>query len=213
MEKDILPFPGEPPKPILVAVVALSGDMVHADFAFCLANLGVYSTVRHHKDFRIVAFLNHKCSDVAHGRNSIVQEVRDMKAGITHILFIDSDMTFPPVTLSRLLSLRSPIVGIDACTRRPPYRRTARKREDGWDLGCGVLLIQMDVFEKVSFPWFDSHYRPDGSREGEDFAFCRKAKAAGYQPFLDEDLSARVGHLGTMEFTLAIADQANSKPK
>ena len=193
---------------IRVAVAMLSGDTLCTDTAFALVNMGMWSLSRCYKDFRIVAFVNHKCSDVAHGRNCVVREILGMGQGITHILFVDSDMTFPVDTLARLLAHRRALVGIDACTRRPPYRRVARRTGALVEMGAGILLVEAQVFDKIAFPWFECRYREDGGRESEDFDFCQKALRAGAIPFLDEELSKQVGHLGMMEFTLEVADAA-----
>lgn len=48
-------------------------------------------------------------------------------------------------------------------------------------IGFGCVLIRREVFERVPAPWFVGNI--DGG--GEDFDFCRKAKAAGYQIWVD----------------------------
>jgi GT2 family glycosyltransferase len=54
--------------------------------------------------------------------------------------------------------------------------------------GAGCLLVRRRVFERVKRPWFKCS-RP---RHGEDFYFTNKARAAGFQPYIDR--SVIVGH-------------------
>lgn len=200
---------GDDVKRVVVGIP--SNDHVHADFACCLATMATYSVVRHHKDFRIMAFLNHKTSNVFRGRNNMVREVQSIPHPITHLLMIDSDMTFPADLVARMLARGKPIVGIDASTRRAPYRRVARKTSFGtWELGAGILLLEMSIFQKIPFPWFVSHYKENGDFQSEDHDFCEKATRAGFPPFLDEGLSSKVGHIGAMTFTLQMADAAQT---
>ena len=54
--------------------------------------------------------------------------------------------------------------------------------EDDWNVeadavGAGCLLIKREVFEAIEPPWFEAVGATGG---GEDFDFCRKAKAAGF---------------------------------
>ena len=57
--------------------------------------------------------------------------------------------------------------------------------------GCGMhfTLIRRDVIEKVDYPWFVMQGK---SGAGEDFYFCKRAKAAGYK--LYTDLSVQTAH-------------------
>lgn len=180
-----------------VVIGVLSGDMVHADFAFSLTNLGIMSTIKFSNEFRIVGIINHKSSVIDDGRNTLVTKANGVP-GATHLLMIDSDMTFAPDLLKRLLDCNKAIVGVDASTRQEPVRRTARKVGDKWELGAGVLLIEMSVFAKLEFPWFYDPYVPTQSgkptRLGEDYYFCRNANEDGIAVHCAQDV--KVGHIG-----------------
>jgi hypothetical protein len=53
----------------------------------------------------------------------------------------------------------------------------------------------------MELPWFDLTYLPEkGIFRGEDYAFCEKAKAAGYSLHIDHDISKEVMHVGSFEF-------------
>jgi len=55
--------------------------------------------------------------------------------------------------------------------------------------GAAFLLVKRHVFEAIEPPWFEG----DEHGFGEDFAFCRKARAAGFKVFVDR--SVIVTHL------------------
>ena len=141
-----------------------------------------------------------------------------LKAGATHILWLDADMCFPPDTLKRLLARKVPIVGANYRRRVPPHQFTAAtghrknlrevettEQSTGLEsvnrLGFGVTLIESRVFQKITKPWFQFTYE-QGQHGGEDEFFCRKANRAGFQPHVDHDLSKQVRHIGTFEVSI-----------
>lgn len=134
-----------------------------------------------------------------------------MEAGASYILFIDSDMRFPPDTIGRLLKADKDIVGAN-CKQRSQNEWTARKNgkfinstdqkglEEVDTLGFGVTLIDMKVF-KIPEPWFAMPYHTqDKKLIGEDVYFCTVAKEQGFKIWIDHDLSQEVKHTGTVEF-------------
>ncbi len=141
--------------------------------------------------------------------------------GADHLLWLDSDQTFPARALTRLLSIGQPIVGCNISTRAEPCQPNARDhagrpifttaeaaaggivQEVGW-LGFGLLLTAAEVFAKVPQPWF---LMPDeqGTIVGEDYYFCRQARAAGYKIYADHALSMQVGHIGERVFRITDA--------
>ncbi|MFQ5823267.1 MAG: hypothetical protein ACE5JB_04350 [bacterium] len=56
-------------------------------------------------------------------------------------------------------------------------------------VGAGCLMVRRGVFEKIKHPWFSF----DEYGIGEDFDFCRKAKAHGFKIFVD--LAVMCGHV------------------
>src|SRR5689334_5859802 len=96
----------------IVAICVPSGDMVHADFAANLAALCLDPGAR-------AGVINSKGSIVAIVRNQCVAASQLIKA--THILFLDSDMTFPLDVLKRLLAHNKDIVGALYARRRAPF--------------------------------------------------------------------------------------------
>lgn len=142
--------------------------------------------------------------------------------GADYILWIDSDMRFPKNTLEVLLSRDKPIVGVNATTRVMPVKPTAKnlyideeKKENHWipivskdkkglekvtAIGCGVMLVKREVFVNTPRPWFWFEKIPGDKLLGEDVYFCVKAFDAGYETYLDHDLSNMIGHIGKHTF-------------
>jgi GT2 family glycosyltransferase len=131
-----------------------------------------------------------------------------LEAGATHLLWIDSDMEFQPDLLVRLLAHDLPMVGVNATMRRLPHNNCARYA-DGTELttsidstglekvdrtGFGVMMLKAEVFQKIAMPWFAFEWMPERHVfMGEDYFFLLKAKAAGYEVVVDQDVSKGVG--------------------
>lgn len=161
----------------------------------------------------------------------VVQAQRD---ACSHLLWLDSDMTFPADALIHLLRHNLPIVGANYPRRVHPFEPTAHRSIDGSDfvwteadssgleevkhIGFGVCLMDMRVFETIEGPWFEmtSYRLGEGFQaRGEDVLFMeRLAQEAGIPVFVDHDLSRNVGHIGDMTFDHAHAIAARDfRPK
>lgn len=141
-----------------------------------------------------------------------------LKAGATHLLLLDSDMTYPRDIVHRFLEgLERPestgMVAANATTRRPPIRWVARgddgnlidssSRAERWtraaSCGLAVAMLEADLYRKLPSPRFAFAYTERGWI-GEDIWFCRLLAGAGCYPLLDHAISREVGHVGTREF-------------
>lgn len=179
----------------MVAIATPTRDTMSAGFVFDLVQL-----VKHSTDTFFV---------VSQGTllpNQRTQLVRSAISGhASHILFIDSDMRFPPDALERLLAYKHDVIGAN-CKHRQSDKWTAgvsSKGKKGTDvvkgLGFGVTLIRTEVFLRMPEPWFATPF--DGEKfVGEDVFFCHKAKEAGYKVWIDHDLSQEVKHTGSKEY-------------
>lgn len=159
-------------------------------------------------------------------RNGLVFQA--LESDCTHILMMDTDQSYPPDTIDRLVHHAEnglDIVGLRVHRRYPPFDPLLLKRApahanytyetmpmaewSGKELvevdatGCGCLLINLQVFERIEPPWFELHTdQPDHGAVrsvGEDVYFCEKAKAAGFRIFVD--VSMEVGHIASMLVT------------
>lgn len=148
-------------------------------------------------------------------RQNLAQAMID--DGSDWILFLDSDMRFPKETLLRLLSRNTPFVACNYTTRRAPAEPVAFKRigtleklytdpdseglEECSAIGLGIALIHRVVFEQTPKPWFNIPYIPEKDGFwGEDVWFCNAVRKAGFDIFVDHDLSKEVKHIGLREY-------------
>jgi hypothetical protein len=143
-------------------------------------------------------------------RNQIVDIVQQ-HGGFTHLLFMDTDMTFPQDTIRKLVLHDKDVVSGLYFERYAPYRPMVRKRlDDGYSLadftqaplievdalGAGCMLIKMDVFDKLEKPYFEYRLTKSGVKEtflSEDIVFCERVREAGIKIFCDTTI--RCGHL------------------
>ncbi|MCH7775743.1 MAG: hypothetical protein IH878_04265 [Gemmatimonadetes bacterium] len=135
-----------------------------------------------------------------------------LETGASHMLWLDCDMRFPPDTLTRLLAHKKPIVGANAVARNDPHTFVAtrggkivRTTGDSHGLeavdkvGLAVMLTSMEVFRKIPRPWFLFEYVGNKNYMSEDVYFCRKAKKAGFEIYVDHDLSKKVCHTAALD--------------
>ena len=129
-----------------------------------------------------------------------------------YILWIDDDMFIEPGTklFSRLYEHKKDIAAPLFFTRKHPYLPLLFKKKlrangsfvtfdnimdyekglvecDGVGFGC--VLIKMDVFRKISKPYF-----LHGDTYGEDLYFCNSAITSGFKIYCDTNLC--IGHIG-----------------
>jgi hypothetical protein len=152
-------------------------------------------------------------------RERLSEEALNWKAD--YLLWIDSDMRFPKDSLEVLLSRNKDLIGVNATTRVEPIKPTAlnleitSKTEHAWHpvnslhkkgieqvtaVGFGMTLVKADILGKIPRPWFNVMWSDHGAIIGEDIHFCVKAQDAGYQVYVDHELSSVIGHIGTRTF-------------
>lgn len=214
-----------------VAICIPSGDMVHADFAMSLAALAYRCSALKQDGVSYeaipLAICNTKGSLVVNNRNRLVQEAREL--GVDYLFFVDSDIVMHPWTLRRLLDLDKDIVGATYIQREPPHRILGKaldgrllhdvligehvdtsKSMEVSALPGGCLLVKSTVFDpgKLELPFFQTPaHVTDGVPwiEGEDYFFCRTARAAGFSVWLDWATSIAIGHIGQQVNSLPVA--------
>lgn len=190
---------GPDPRP-LVAVCLPCGDMFHSETAQCLWGIG-----RGNANCRQGIVMAHS-SIVAAARNNCVGGAQSIKAD--YIMFIDSDMIFPPNTIDRLLAHKKDIVGGTYVRRGPPFDNLGAsipadaEKTSGLiemtHMPTGMLLIKTSVFEAFKKPYFRYNTNEDLELlDGEDMIFSTMAREKGFKIFCDLDLSAELRHIYT----------------
>jgi hypothetical protein len=163
--------------------------------------------------------INKRTSILPKGRQEMVQDALKMKC--THLLFIDTDQTFPSDTAHRLIKHGKNIVGCNVATKTIPSSPTARLASEEWSggtplytdpdsegsvevwrVGTGVMLLNLNLFEDLPLPWFPIKWEESiKDFRGEDWCFCEIASAAGHKIWVDQDLSKEIGHVGNFTYT------------
>lgn len=138
-----------------------------------------------------------------------------LHAECDYLLWLDSDMRFPPDALLQLLAREQAVVAANYPTRKAPIQPVA-VASDGSRIytelnstgiqevaavGMGLMLVRADLVRSIAPPWFMLGWIPDDQDySGEDGFFCRKLTEAGATIWIDHDLSQDVRHLGILEF-------------
>jgi hypothetical protein len=149
------------------------------------------------------------------GREAVLDGALQRQA--THLLWLDTDMTFPPDTALRLVRHNRPIVACNYVMRNDRRLFTAerdgkpvateiesRRLEAVDSVGFGVLLMRTDLAADLIRPWFRHGQNAEtGADVGEDRMFCRALRAAGHEIVIDHDLSKEVGHIGQYTYRTA----------
>lgn len=140
-----------------------------------------------------------------YNRNDGVNQARAL--GCSHIFFVDDDVLPSPDILVRLLKHDVPVVSANMLYRCPPFNAYAYSQTDGegrtalqelpdrkglWQVdtvGAGALLIKMQVFDILKFPWWEINE----IIKTDDILLCKKLKDKGIPVYYD--LNALVGHI------------------
>lgn len=163
---------------------------------------------------------------IFHKKGSILPQLRQqlvedaLKQGASHMLFVDSDQVFPAETLRALYEHHLPVVAANIPTKMFPANPTARKMVNGKlesvysteratglervdRVGTGIMLLDMRVFARLGpKPWFNLKWKEEtGDFMGEDWYFCELLEKAGYNIYIDHDLSREIGHIGSLTYT------------
>ena len=160
-----------------------------------------------------VKSLNQQCSLVTAARNNLVRMALKFDPQPTHIMWVDSDVVFPPETIERLLGHDKDVVGAFYNKRVPPYDTVGHLigrphvakgglyQADVMPHGC--VLIKREVYEKLPQPWYFESFDPSFVTDddpcgmiGEDVNFSRECVKAGIEMWCDADLTFAVGHIG-----------------
>jgi hypothetical protein len=200
-----------------------------ADFGVCTTMAFATTALQAPPEGLELHIFNRVSSLLPDQRSHLVKEMQ--KQNCTHIMWLDSDMTFPSDTILRLLAHNKRVVGVNYVRKYPPYLPTAvdlngkycytapppKKNHKGdvverfpqktgleevMHVGLGACLMDITVFDEIPEPWFPIIWEVNMKKYvGEDVFFCHSLKSKKIPIFVDHDLSAQIGHVGSLSFT------------
>ena len=177
-----------------IAICTPSRDEVKTSFAYALIALVQHS---HEHDLML---LNERLPDVAKARNRLVIAALHLKCD--KILWLDSDMNFPPHLLEKMLARERPVVGCTYAIKnelsvQAEYALTAHDSRDTSRLPGGCMLVDALVYRKLSPPWY-----VNSDDVPEDWYFCDRVREQNIPVWLDRLLSVQLAHLGEFSYRL-----------
>ena len=190
-------------KPFRLLIAVPCMDYVHADFMKSLVSLQGH--LQHEG-------INHHVEIIA---GTLIYFARDKLAckaineGFTHLLFLDSDMVFDESIAETLAFCGKDFVCGAFQGRRPPYGKCVYSslkpltKVENWGMepfrvkGCGMActMISTEILKDVQ-AHYGTCFSPmmiDGTKYGEDLAFCVRANNIGAEIWCEP--TARCGHI------------------
>ena len=198
-------------KPTSVSILVPTRDTVYSHFSYSLGNLIKTTTM-----MGIEVHLFFDASTILiNQRENLINRAIEVKS--EWVLWLDSDMMFPPTTLLRLLAHNQDIVACNYMKRSYPFKSVAFMDTNDWEswvplqsedelltveaIGMGCVLMRTSVFENLNRPYFEYTYQPKTKDwGGEDFTLFKKLNKLGYQVKVDMNLSNEIYHIGTYAY-------------
>ena len=185
-------------------------DIVPASFAVDLAQL--YAYTRERGPWKTVTVGFKSATYIHMGREYFLED--SIRQGATHVLWLDTDMSFPRETALWLALHEQAMVGCNYLTRhgnnswtamqangtRIPTTPASTGLEAVDAMGFGVVLMRTDLVVGMARPRFRHGLNPQDGDVGEDIMFCRAVRARGQPIYVDHDLSKQIGHIGTYNY-------------
>ena len=227
----ILDAQGAPATAVKIAVALTSHEMAPILFTYHITQMALFTSAIMPEDVELNTALV-SGTYVHSGRQQMLELL--LKQGVTHILWLDSDMSFPKETLVRLMSHDVDFVGINYAQRKSPpdfvgikrgswhekgdlgSRLQTTEKDSGLEecdaLGFGALLMRTaalrDLPEDQPWFWYEKKW---GLHIGEDVYFCRLLGQMGHKIYCDHDLSKECAHIGTFEYRTHHAETMNAE--
>lgn len=204
-----------------VSILVPVNDMVHSHFTYSLTNLMKLTTqmgVETHLFFDASTILINQ-------REHLIEQA--LEVNTDYVLWLDSDMMFPPSTLLRLLNHDMDLVGCNYMKRAYPFKTTAFTDTTDWEnwipiqygdlqdaeaVGLGCCLMKTKIFKKLQKPYFEYTYQEKTQDwGGEDFTLFKKLKKEGFDLKIDMNLSNEIYHIGTFAYGRSMTTNSQKK--
>ncbi len=194
-----------------VVICVPTNGLVHAQFTYCLIE-----AIRYAESQGISVHVNMDEGTVLSNQRQHLAYTAVVDYRADHIMWLDSDMTFPADVILQLLKHNRDVVCATYSKRVKPFHATAfmdidpvvpvpikgrLKRVRYAGLGC--MLVNADVMHRLPTPWFPLIWHESSqSWHGEDMGFCDLLEKENVSIYCDIELSLTVGHIGQQEFLL-----------
>lgn len=196
-----------------------SAGIVHASYAMSLTKMILYflqtPILGQEKEPREVQAVMMVGANIGQNRDKIVESA--LEENCSHVLWIDDDMSFQPDCLNLAAARKMPIVIANYRRKVFPGLFTARNADNTASIqttessrslekcsfgGFGFALIERQVFEAIPMPRFLMTYDAETKTYStEDLPFYTATAKAGFQTWVDHDLSKKITHNGSFPYT------------
>lgn len=192
---------------IKLGIAVLSGRDQNPKFVKCLVDMIAVLASDRRINFSTMFRDNVGC--LSAGRQLVMDQA--IERGLTHILYIDDDMTFPVTVAYDLLKHDVDIVALNAVRKDPSKLTFCARDKEGAEVsslgkhgleqvrrvGMGVCLVRVDAAKRAPKPHFEVVYnRTSKNYISEDYFFCDHMHAVGAKVYVDHEASQNVGHVG-----------------
>jgi len=159
------------------------------------------------------------------GQDKAVMIAEGLDPKPTHILFVDYDVIPPQDALQRLLAHDKDIVSgtypvcldnhITWCLSTEESNKLMEVKDIPKELfeatvvSNGMMLVKMEVFEELEWPYFENRFTKGGISMGHDIDFCQKARDAGFTLWVDPTIKCQ--HFKNVELLGIIRNYINNK--
>lgn len=198
-----------------VVICVPTNGLVHALFSYCLIN-----AIRYTEANGVPVVLEMDAGTVLSNQRQVLSDSA-LEHNADHMMWLDSDMTFPEDVVIRLLEHKKNVVCATYSKRVAPFHPTAFYNinpvepvdTEGHGLvsikysGMGCMLVKASVVDQIPSPHYPLKWHaPSSTWHGEDMGFCDLLTDNNVEIFCDLDLSREIGHLGQREYRV---NQAN----
>jgi hypothetical protein len=207
-----------------VSILVPTKDTVYSHFSYSLSNMIKLTTqmgIETHLFFDASTILINQ-------RESLIKQA--IEVGSEWVLWLDSDMMFPPSVLMRLLAHNEDLVGCNYMKRSYPFKTVAFTDTSDWEnwipiqysnelveaeaVGMGCVLMRTKLFKELQKPYFEYTYQPKTEDwGGEDFTLFKKFNKLGHKLKIDMNLSNEIYHIGTFAYGRSMSSNTIKKKK
>jgi hypothetical protein len=205
-----------------VSILVPTKDTVYSHFSYSLSNMIKLTTqmgIETHLFFDASTILINQ-------RESLIKQA--IEVGSEWVLWLDSDMMFPPSVLMRLLAHNEDLVGCNYMKRSYPFKTVAFTDTSDWEnwipiqysnelveaeaVGMGCVLMRTKLFKELQKPYFEYTYQPKTEDwGGEDFTLFKKFNKLGHKLKIDMNLSNEIYHIGTFAYGRSMSSNSIKK--